>query len=301
MGATRAVAIDIFKALTGFGMLVFFTNLSLVKFQVRYMALFLLFSVIDGFGWSWMESLHRNIHLSPILFLYINDLLGDVVCNIAIYSKCDQASDPWQQLELASELESDLRDTVGWGRKWLVNFNTTKTQLVSFDQSNNTGAIDVKINGSVFEKNSPFKMLGLTFSSKLDWCSYIISIAKTASNKTGALIHSMKFLSPEVTLYPYKSTIQSCMKYCCCVWACAPSSYLELLDELQKQICRTVGPSLATSFETLAHHWNVVFSLCIALTGVHLNWLNWFCFLTLKRPTGYSNRLHDFSVTIPIF
>ena len=112
----------------------------------------------------------------------------DVICNIAIYadnatlhSKCDQASDVWQQLELAPELESDLLDTVDWDRKWFVDFNAGKTLLVLFDQSNNTGAIDVKMNGSVLEEKSSFKMLGLTFSSKLDWGSYIISIAKTAS------------------------------------------------------------------------------------------------------------------------
>ena len=56
-------------------------------------------------------------------------------------------------------------------------------------------------------------MLGLTFSSKLDWGSYIISIAKTASKKIGALIRSLKFLSPEVPLYPYKSTIRLYMEY----------------------------------------------------------------------------------------
>ena len=54
-----------------------------------------------------------------------------------------------QQLELASELESDLQGTVDWGRKWLVDFNAGKTQLVLFDRSNNTGAIYVKIDGSV--------------------------------------------------------------------------------------------------------------------------------------------------------
>ena len=162
--------------------------------------------------------------LGPTLFLlYINDLPDHVICNIAIYaddttlySKCDQASDLWQQLELVSELESDLRDTVDWGRKWLVDFNAGKTQLVSFDWSKNTGAKDVKMGGSVLlEEKTSFKMLGLIFSSELDWGSYIVSIAKTASKKIGALICSMKFLSPEVALYLYKSPIWPCMDYCC--------------------------------------------------------------------------------------
>ena len=91
--------------------------------------------------------------LGPTLFLlYITDLPDDVVCDIVIYaddttlySKYDQASDLWLQLELASELESDLQDTVDWGRKWLVDFNAGKTQLVSFDWSSSTCAIDVKM------------------------------------------------------------------------------------------------------------------------------------------------------------
>ena len=140
-----------------------------------------------------------------------------------------------------------------WGKKWLVDFHARKTQLVLFDQSNNNGSIDVKMDGFVLEEKSSFKMLGLTFSSKLDWDSYIISITQTASNKIGGLICSMKFLSPKVALYLYKSTICPCMEYCCHVWADAPSCYLELLDKLQKQIRRIVGPSLAASLEPLAH------------------------------------------------
>ena len=75
--------------------------------------------------------------------------------------------------------------------------------------------IDVKIDGSVLEEKSFSKMLGLTFSSKLDWGSYIISTAKTVSKKIGALIRSMKFLSPDVALFLYKSIIRLCMVYCC--------------------------------------------------------------------------------------
>ena len=146
-------------------------------------------------------------------------------------------------------------------------------------------------------------MLGLTFSSKFDWRSYIVSIAKTASKKSGALIRSMKFLSPEVALYLYKSTIRPCMEYCCHVWAGAPSCYLELLDKLQKRICRTVSPSVAASLESLAH--------CRNVASVSLFYRYYFgrCSSELAqlvllpysrgRSSRYSDRFHDFSVSIP--
>ena len=79
-----------------------------------------------------------------------------------------------------------------------------------------------------------------------------MSIVKTASKKIGALVRSIKFLSPEVGLYLYKSIIRPCIEYSCHVWDGAPSCYLELLDELEKRMCKTVGPSLATSLEPLA-------------------------------------------------
>ena len=90
---------------------------------------------------------------------------------------------------MTAETESDLPDTVDRGKTRLVDFNAEKTQLVLF--AHNNGSIDVKMDGSVLKEKSFFKMLGLTFSSKLDWGSYIISIAKSASKKIGVLIRSM--------------------------------------------------------------------------------------------------------------
>ena len=98
-----------------------------------------------------LEFLKAPFSVLRYFLLYINDLPDDVICNIPIYaddttlySKCDQASNLWQ-LELAPELESDLWDTAEWDGKWLVDFNTGKAQLVSFDWSSNTGAIHVKM------------------------------------------------------------------------------------------------------------------------------------------------------------
>ena len=180
--------------------------------------------------------------------------------------------------------------------------------MVSFDQSNNNGSIDVKMDESFLEEKSSFKMLELTFSSKLDWGSYIISIAKTDSKKIGALICFMKFLSPEVARYLYKSTIRPGLEYCCHVWAGAPSCYLDklqLLDKLQKRICRTAGLSLAAFLEPLAHRRNV------ASLSLFYRYYFGRCSSELAqlvpvpfsrgKSTRYSHRLHDFTVTIPVY
>ena len=113
----------------------------------------------------------------------------------------------------------------------------------------------------------------------------------------------MKFLSAEVALYLYKSTMRPCMEYCCHVWAGAPTCYLELLEKLQKRICRTVGPSVATSLEPLAHRRNAAnlslfYRYYFGRCSIELAQLVLLHF-SRGRSTRYSDRLHDFSVTIP--
>ena len=106
-------------------------------------------------------------------------------------------------------------------------------------------------------KNYLLRCWGLTFTFKLYLDFDIISNAKTFTRKIAALIRSRKFIAPDVALYLCKSSIRPCMECCCQVWAGTPSCYLELIDKLQKQKCRTIGKSLAASFKPLAHRQNV--------------------------------------------
>ena len=170
-----------------------------------------------------------------------------------------------------------------------------------FYRSSNTSAFDLKVDWSVLEEKSFFKMLRLAFSSKLDCGFHIIFIAKTASKKLGALI-VLQFLSPEVTKHLYKCTIAHAWN-AVVIWAGAPRCYLELLDKLQKRICMSVDPSLAASLELLFHRRN--------LPSLSLFYRHYFerCSSELSqlvslpysrgRSTRYSDRLHEFSVTIP--
>ena len=100
----------------------------------------------------------------------------------------------------------------------------------------------------------------------------------------------------------YKSTIWPCQEYCCHVWAGATSCYLKLLDKLQKQVCRTLSPSLTTSLEPLAHFPNIVsvsdfyryyFGRC------SVNWLN--CFYLLFLEGGLFVILIDCMISVSAF
>ena len=143
-------------------MLVFLTNLSLIEFQVRYLTLFLLFSVRDDVGWFWMESLRlsKNIQLMleflKALFLFLLFSYYALMTFLMMMSVI--------LLPMRMILLSILTWSVIW-RNWLVNLNliyqtlwteagsdlltSMLKKLNSFDQCNNTGAVDVKMDESV--------------------------------------------------------------------------------------------------------------------------------------------------------
>ena len=319
-GATRAIALDISKAFDRVwhaGLLHKIKSYGIAGDVFNIISSFLsdrkLRVVLDGKsspGYAINAGVPQGSILGPTLFLlFINDLPDEIICKIAIYaddttiySSCRKASDQWLQLEMTSELEFDLRDIVDWGKKWLVTFNAGKTQLVSFDNSK-SASLDIRMGQSVLEEKSSFKMLGLSVNPQLEWGSYIESVAKTAAKKIGALQRSMKFLSPKIVLYLYKSTIRPCMEYCCHVWAGAPKRYLDLLDRLQKRVCRMVGPILAGSLEPLALRRNVA-SLSLFYRYYHGKCSKELSKLvpvphSRTRSTRYSVGLHDFAVTVP--
>ena len=125
-------------------------------------------------------------------------------------------------------------------------------------------------------------------------------------NWIGALALSLLLSLPPRNLKPYcvlRSFFLLRLEYCCHIWAGAFSCYLELIDKLQKRMCKTVAPSLPAFLEPLADHRN------LASLSLFCRYYFGRCSLELaqlaprpfsrERSTRYSDRLHDFSVTIP--
>ena len=118
------------------------------------------------------DGVPQGSFLGPTPFLlYINNLPDDVICDIVIYADDTTLYSVIKHLICCNNLNWLLNlnliyETLDWGKRWLVDFIIAKTELVLFDQKNDS--IDVKMDGSVLEEKSSFKMLGLTFSSKLN-------------------------------------------------------------------------------------------------------------------------------------
>ena len=152
---------------------------------------------------------------------------------------------------------------------------------------------------SVLEEKSSFKILGLTFFSKLDCWYYMISIAKSVSIEIATWFALWSFFLPRLLFISMNLyIIHPCTKYCCHVWTRTRNCYLKFLVKVQKQICRTVGPSLASSLELLVH--------CRNVASLSLSYWCYFrrCSSELAqlvslpfsrgRSIRYSDRLHDF-------
>ena len=128
-------------------------------------------------------------------------------------------------------------------------FNAGKTHLVLSDWFNNSGAIYVKMSASLLEEKSSFKMMELFFSSNRIGFLTLLQLLKLPPRKLELWFVLWSFFLSKLIFSSDKSTIQPDMEYYCHVWAIARSCYLDMLDKLQKRVCRTVSPTVATPLE----------------------------------------------------
>ena len=200
------------RLLTEFGMLVFFTNLSLIEFWINYLTLVFFQAQKSSSSSEWevvtsmkflnipLLVLHFSCYTLMAFLMFVSVILLSMLVILLYTLNENRTSDLWQQLKLASDLQN-TRAEYGFLISMLEN-SACFVWPVKYDW-----CYYVKTAGSVLQRKSPFKIPELPFSSKSSLGSHIISVTKTAYKKIGALICSIKFLSPKVALYLFKSAI----------------------------------------------------------------------------------------------
>ena len=250
--------------------------------------------------------------LGPTLFLlYINDLPENVLSKIVLYaddatlfdSATASRSDSNSRSGLCSRLDADLLSIERWGAKWLVNFNSSKTQDLQHSRLRREAMPDLSMSNEKIRSVSSSSILGVTIAHDLSWATQIRNIGKRASQRIGSLYRSRSFLTPEACLYLYKSTIRPIMEYCCHLWSGAPKSHLSFLDRVQHRMKKLVGSDLYSTLQPLSQRRDVAslslfyryyFGRCS--DGLHTTMFPAF---VASRSTRRTNSLHSFSVQVP--
>ena len=237
-GESFVVALDISKAfdrvwhkallakLPSFG----FTP-SLTKLIASFLSDHSISVVVDGTtsaSFSVSSGVPQGSVLSPTLFLlFINDLLTSPTSLIhafaddsTLHKSSSFSSQPSSALRsqsrdaISTTINSDLERISGWGMENLVNFNSTKTQLLPISLSTDPSDFDIIFDNNVIRPLTSINILGIEIASNLSWRNHIVQIAKSASKKLGVLFRCKKFFIPAQLLKLNAGLLCLSLEYC---------------------------------------------------------------------------------------
>lgn len=157
-----------------------------------------------------------------------------------------------------------LQAVSDWGDANLVSFNASKTQACLFSAKRSPFNLAPTFRGVPVPVSSHLELLGVDFSSNLNFGGYIETRAKTASKKLGILSKVQRYFTPCQLLSLYKAQVRSCMEYCSHLWDGSARYQLEALEAIDNRARRLVGDdSLTTGRLQTLEHRRLVASLCV--------------------------------------
>jgi len=208
--------------------------------------------------------------LSPTLFLlFINGLLSSSSSPIHSYaddstlhksssfnSQPSSNARTQSRLAISTTLNSDLERISGWGRESLVNFNSSKTQLLPISLSTDPSDFDIIFENNVINPLCSINILGVEIASNLSWRNHIVQIVKSASKKLGVLFRCKNFFTSAQLLKLYIGLVRPRLEYCSHIWGGSP--YTFLLDRVESKAFRLIDdPTLTSSLDSLSLRRNV--------------------------------------------
>ncbi len=171
--------------------------------------------------------------LGPLLFLiYINDIVEEINSNIRLFADDTSLYIVVDDPNTASRmLNDDLIKIHNWSKRWLVDFNPSKTETLLISRKN-TRVVHppLLMNNNVIQQVDTHKHLGVTFTNNAKWHPHISSIITRSWQRIG-MLRALKFTINRVSLEKaYFTFIRPLLEYSDSVW---DNCTVELKNELQ--------------------------------------------------------------------
>ena len=176
--------------------------------------------------------------LGPLLFLiYTNDIINDIESDIQMFADdtslleiiCDT-------FESYSRVNRDLAKLVSWSKKWLMNFNPSKTKSIIFSKkTENIYFPPLVMDGKIIKRVNSLKQIGLTLTRNMTWDSHIENKHTKAMKKVTLL----KLLPPNIPRNTrrqiYISFIRPLIEYANVIIDNCSEKAEEMLEKIQRQ------------------------------------------------------------------
>lgn len=222
---------------------------------------------IRGVAWNWMKSYLENRKqfvtiggtdsstktmaygvpqgsiLGPLLFvIYINDIPG--ICNFAKFILYADDANIILTGDCMSQIEEQLAQLSVNLVKWVdcngLALNLKKTNYMIFTRQKMNNFRDVYIAGTLIQRKSEAKFLGVIVDDKLTWSQHIRSIKSKMSRHVGIMFKIKRFLPVQARMQIFHSFVQSHINFCSLVWGFSSKSNIESLFMSQKKGMRAV-------------------------------------------------------------
>jgi hypothetical protein len=201
--------------------------------------------VINGQTSEWRDTtagVPQGSILGPLLFLvFINDITTNIESDIHLFADDTSLMDIIDHHIVSyNKLNRDLTRLSAWSKKWLVNFNASKTVYLQISRKLNPCPKPILyLNGEQIKEVPCHKHLGLTFNRTLNWSDHIGQLVTKASRCVGLLKQISRDVPRQCLEILYKSMVRPLLEYADVIFDGSADNQLQRLENTQRQAAIT--------------------------------------------------------------
>ena len=179
--------------------------------------------------------------LGPLLFLvYINDMPEGINSTVRLFADDSLVYRIIRSKEDQTILQEDLRKLQEWERKWQMQFNADKCEVLRITKKKNPAICNYSLHDQHLQTVKQAKYLGATISSDLSWNQHVDNTVKKATNILNFLRRNIRDCPPRVKEQCYKTLVRPTMEYASCVWDPYTNTNIKKLEMVQRRAARFV-------------------------------------------------------------